>query len=223
MAWNMGERSDGLDSEAELILPQSEWPEMRALILVANAGPKAIGSSVGMQMTVQTSSLFKERIERTVPERMKLMRKTILERDFRTFADLTMRDSNSFHATCLDTFPPIVYMNDVSKSIMMLVHQMNSQDVIAAYTCDAGPNVVIYFEDRSRTTVLGTFAKVFQDTKLSASRALQGAMPSGSNDLDAALIRVIAAGVTDLIGTGVGDGPRLVEDHLITAEGILVK
>ena len=27
---------------------------------------------------------------------------------------LTMADSNQFHATCLDTYPPIFYMNDTS-------------------------------------------------------------------------------------------------------------
>ena len=34
-------------------------------------------------------------------------------RDFETFGQLTMADSNQFHATCLDTYPPIFYLNDI--------------------------------------------------------------------------------------------------------------
>ena len=36
-----------------------------------------------------------------------------------------MADSNQFHATCLDTFPPIFYLNDTSRQIIRLVHAFN--------------------------------------------------------------------------------------------------
>lgn len=36
-----------------------------------------------------------------------------------------MQDSNQFHAVALDTYPPCVYMNDVSHSIVGLVHLIN--------------------------------------------------------------------------------------------------
>lgn len=38
---------------------------------------------------------------------------------------LLFQDSNQFHATCLDTFPPIFYMNDISKKIVNMVHAYN--------------------------------------------------------------------------------------------------
>lgn len=44
-----------------------------------------------------------------------------------------MKDSNQFHAICLDTYPPCVYMNDVSHSIADLVHNINKA---------AGKNIV---------------------------------------------------------------------------------
>jgi diphosphomevalonate decarboxylase len=51
-----------------------------------------------------------------------------------------MQDSNSFHATCLDTYPPIFYLNDTSKAIINTVHELNEAagSLIAAYTFDAG-------------------------------------------------------------------------------------
>ena len=42
------------------------------------------------------------------------MEEAIKNRDFASFAQLTCADSNQFHAVCLDTTPPIFYMNDTS-------------------------------------------------------------------------------------------------------------
>lgn len=49
----------------------------------------------------------------------------IQRKDFQSFAELTMKDSNQFHATCLDTYPPIFYLNDTSQKVISLVHRYN--------------------------------------------------------------------------------------------------
>lgn len=36
-----------------------------------------------------------------------------------------MQDSNQFHAVCLDTFPPLFYMNSTSQAVIELVHRYN--------------------------------------------------------------------------------------------------
>lgn len=54
------------------------------------------------------------------------MARCVQERDFPGFAQLTMKDSNQFHATCLDTFPPISYLSDTSRRVMLLVHRFNA-------------------------------------------------------------------------------------------------
>ena len=59
------------------------------------------------------------------------METAILKKDFQTFAKLTMQDSNQFHAICLDTYPPITYMNDTSRRIISLITKYNGlQDKI---------------------------------------------------------------------------------------------
>lgn len=111
-----------------------------------SADKKQTGSTVGMQTSVETSTLLKFRAESVVPERMKEMTRCIQEQDFQGFAQLTMKDSNQFHATCLDTFPPISYLNDTSRRIIQLVHRFNTHQgqTKVAYTFDAGPNAVIF-------------------------------------------------------------------------------
>jgi diphosphomevalonate decarboxylase len=163
----MGERADGSDSIAKQVAPASHWPQMRVLILVANAKPKKIPSTVGMRATVATSELLQHRMKHVVPQRMELMEKAITERDFKTFGDLTMRDSNQFHATCLDTTPPVFYLNETSKRVIELVHGFNAcmGGIVAAYTFDAGPNAVIYFLDEHMPALMSLFLHYFAPAK----------------------------------------------------------
>lgn len=58
--------------------------------------------------------LFLLGVQTVVPTRMLKMEEAIKNRDFESFAKLTCADSNQFHAVCLDTSPPIFYMNDTS-------------------------------------------------------------------------------------------------------------
>lgn len=52
--------------------------------------------------------------QEVVPKRIVDMEEAIKNRDFPSFARLACSDSNQFHAVCLDTSPPIFYMNDTS-------------------------------------------------------------------------------------------------------------
>lgn len=65
------------------------------------------------------------RAELVVPCRMGEMIDAVRRKDFPAFAELTMKDSNQFHATCLDTYPPIFYLNSVSQQVIHLVHHYN--------------------------------------------------------------------------------------------------
>lgn len=69
---------------------------------------------------------WQHRAEVVVPERLAQMMRHIRERDFEGFGQLAMRDSNQFHATCLDTFPPIFYLTDLSRRIIALAHRYNA-------------------------------------------------------------------------------------------------
>ncbi|KAG1695362.1 hypothetical protein DVH05_020399 [Phytophthora capsici] len=150
VAWQKGERPDGHDSIAVQVADELHWPGLCAVVCVVNDAQKDTSSTTGMQTTKATSPLLSYRAKHLVPERMKIMERAILERDFEAFATLTMQDSNQFHATCLDTNPPIFYLNDVSRQIIRLVHRYNEQAgrVQAAYTFDAGPNAVLFVEEQ---------------------------------------------------------------------------
>lgn len=221
VAWEMGHADDGSDSVAVEVAPASHWPDMRAVILVASAEKKDVSSTAGMQQTVATSTLFKERVEIVVPQRMSEMRRAVEERDFEAFAKWTMRDSNSFHACCLDTEPPIFYMNDASRAAVRVVEAINEKagKRVAAYTFDAGPNAVVYYLEKDEEAVAGVFKSVLGDKegwegekgqKVKASEA-----PSGTE----VAAEKLKSGISRVILTGVGEGPIKTDEMLIDDKG----
>lgn len=147
VAWRKGgAKEDWSDSLAEQVADENHWPEIRAVIMVVSDAKKDTSSTAGMNTSVETSLLLKYRAETVVSKRMEAIERAFLAKDFETFGQITMADSNQFHATCLDTYPPIFYMNDISKSIVRIVHAYNkwAGQIRAAYTFDAGPNAVLF-------------------------------------------------------------------------------
>jgi diphosphomevalonate decarboxylase len=210
---------------------------MHALICVVSDDKKGTSSTSGMQRTVETSPLLQHRIKEVVPQRMNAIEAAIQARDFDKFAQITMADSNQFHAVALDTEPPIFYMNDVSRSIISLVVEYNRVAMEkglgrkAAYTYDAGPNAVIYtLKDNVKEIVEfiikyfpqkeGSFKDVFglfpgQDITTSQGRVIDGFNEAVAKKFDVGAVK-------GLIHTRVGDGPRALapEDALLGSDGL---
>lgn len=218
VAWEMGVKEDGSDSLAMEVAPQSHWPEMSALICVVSDAKKGTSSTSGMQATVDTSPLLQHRIKYVVPERMKAISDAIASKDFESFAKITMADSNQFHAVCLDTTPPIFYMNDCSRAIISAVNEINRSagKIIAAYTYDAGPNAVIYAEDKNMDVIKEVISQYFYQAATNSPNGLpagfdQSKVPSG-----------FKGHVSRIIHTRVGDGPRKLqgEESLIDSNGM---
>lgn len=164
VAWRMGgKKEDWSDSLAEQVADENHWAEIRAVIMVVSDEKKDTSSTAGMSNSVATSELLKHRSKEVVSKRMNIIEKAWLDRDFETFGRITMMDSNQFHATCLDTYPPIFYMNDISRSIIRIVHVYNewAGEIRAAYTFDAGPNAVLYTLDKYAVEVGALMLKFY--------------------------------------------------------------
>ncbi|CAO3648194.1 unnamed protein product [Cunninghamella blakesleeana] len=234
VAWEKGEKEDGSDSKAVQIADEQHWPELQALICVVSDAKKGTSSTAGMQQTIQSSTLMNERINQVVPQRMKEMIQAIQNKDFNQFAELTMRDSNQFHSVCLDTFPPIFYLNDTSRGIIQLIHEYNKSKgdgYRAAYTYDAGPNAVIYALEKDMKEIIQLVNHYFPEAEFTDPYALfndnQGQITSSSltsNDtFNEKVIPVYPKGsVSRLLHTKVHDGPRVLsqDESLLNDQGL---
>lgn len=226
--WIMGQKDDGKDSLAQQVEPETHWPELRILVLVASAERKPVGSTSGMQTSVQTSCLLKHRAESVVPGRMTQMIEAVRRKDFAAFAELTMKDSNQFHATCLDTYPPIFYLNSVSQQVINLVHRYNRHygETRLAYTFDAGPNAVI-FTLQQHVPEFVQAVQHFFPPETNGGQFFKG-LPVNHAALSEELKQAIGLepmpkGISYIISTKAGPGPRVVEDHtqhLLGSDGL---
>lgn len=224
--WHKGNQEDGSDSFASQIVPATHWPSIRILILVVNDARKKIGSTPGMQRSVETSELLKHRASHVVPQRIEQMIKAIKNHDFETFAEVTMKDSNQLHSFCLDTYPPAVYMNDVSHSIVDFVHSYNKLKGAnkLAYTFDAGPNACLFLQEEDVAEVVAAVKQVFPPAE--ENNYIRGIkVPEKTLDKDLVLPSgpQEAGRLRYIIHTKIGGGPSEINDpeaHLLDQEGL---
>ncbi|KAH9299186.1 hypothetical protein KI387_030868, partial [Taxus chinensis] len=148
--WTMGKETDGSDSVAVQLANEKHWEELVVLVAVVSSRQKETSSTTGMRESVETSELIHHRSQEVVPKRIVKMEEAIANHDFTSFARIACADSNQFHAVCLDTSPPIFYMNDTSHRVINSLERWNQFEGTpqVAYTFDAGPNAVMFAPNR---------------------------------------------------------------------------
>ncbi|XP_031347473.1 diphosphomevalonate decarboxylase isoform X2 [Photinus pyralis] len=222
--WHVGKSDDGSDSFATQIAGVSHWPEMRILTLVVNSSRKKCSSTDGMRRSIATSSLLKYRVDHVVKDRVEGIIRAIKEKDFKAFAEITMKDSNQFHAICSDTYPPLSYVNEVSRRIIELIHAYNELrgTTKVAYTFDAGPNACLYLLEEDVPEVVALIQYVFpSDTeRVEYFKGLPINPGSLSDELKVKIDipKQKPGSIKYIIYTDVGEGARVLNDdneHLL--------
>jgi diphosphomevalonate decarboxylase len=161
------------DSFAETLFPPSHWPEMRIIYVKVAEHEKKIKSRAGMKTSVETNPLYGSWVEYEERRMKQEMTEAVHRKDFAKLAELIMKASNNLHQICLGTYPPIVYLNEKSLRIMDAVHEMGAS--IAAYTFDAGPNAVIFTEERNEKKVVSALSEIAGQSALHRTRMGAGA------------------------------------------------
>ncbi|XP_076802963.1 diphosphomevalonate decarboxylase-like [Clavelina lepadiformis] len=217
--WVKGGKSDGTDSIAQQFVGEEHWPELRVLIVVTSAQTKAVGSTEGMQRSVETSALLQHRVDNVVPDRMKALTDAILNKDFSAFAEICMKESNQLHAVCQDTFPPLRYLNNVSEQIIRFVHAYNEHcsDTRVAYTFDAGPNAFLFVLERHLSEVASLIYKIFGPATDNATDFFRGErFKAYQSDLPDFETKICPTSAEYVICTKAGPGPLQLFEHNIS-------
>ena len=163
--WEKGTCSE--DSRAVQLSAESHWPELRILVLVFSSSQKNNPSTGGMQRSVETSQLLKHRLE-IVSNRIAELKQAIQNKDFEKFGLISMKESNQLHAICLDSLPPISYLNTQSFELIGTIHAFNDSygRLLACYSFDAGSNAFIFFEEKTKTKLYSWLLHVFPQCNL---------------------------------------------------------
>jgi diphosphomevalonate decarboxylase len=224
----------GIDSNTSIarqIVDENHWPEMRVLILVVNDKQKDTSSTSGMQLSVKTSSLIRHRVDAIVPKRIDAMIEAIKNRDFNSFAEITMKDSNQFHAITQDTYPPIRYMNDISWSIIRFCHKYNDYYGVnkIAYTFDAGPNACLYLLEDCVTEVISLIKHLYLPS-IQSDHIIKGLKIEFTDQLSPKLVEFVenknieSGSIRYIISTKIGCGPQIISNqNLLNESGFPLK
>lgn len=221
--WVAGDSS--ATSVARQIVDHKHWPEMRVVLLVVSAEKKETGSTEGMRRSVATSPLIKHRAQQVVPQRIDAIVDAIRKRDFESFAELTMKDSNQFHAIAMDSYPPLRYMTDLSYELVRLVHAVNSFFSCnrLAYTFDAGPNACIYLLQDMLPLFFAIVYKYFPsgnaDFVKGRTAPASASIPAELEDyLTKAGVVSRAESLKYVINTQIGGGAEIIEDESLLSQ-----
>ncbi|WFB37411.1 diphosphomevalonate decarboxylase [Kiritimatiellota bacterium B12222] len=152
--WHRGEQADGMDSFAERL--DTEWPDFRIGILTLSDAKKTVGSSEGMQRTIESSTLF-ESWPAQVDKDLPVIRQAIRDQDFDTLGKTAEQNALSMHATMISAWPPVLYWRPESVATLHQVHQLRQQGLSVYATMDAGPNVKLLFKEKTRNELLQAF------------------------------------------------------------------
>ena len=134
--WKAG--TDHETSFSETIAPPEHWGLVDFIVLVSQEHKKT-GSSQGHQIA-DTSPLQKVRVK-DAKRRLDICRKSLLDKDFPTFAEIVELDSTMMHSVMMTSDPPLYYWQPLTLEIMAAVKTWRSEGLPVCFTIDAGPNL----------------------------------------------------------------------------------
>lgn len=139
--WRLGERADGADSHGIERHPP-EWWELRLVVGVFDATPKAVGSTDGMNHCQATSPYWRAWVE-SAPADVEAARRLVAARDLLGLGAVMERSALRMHACMMAADPPLSYWNSGTAWGMDQVRTMRARGLPCAFTIDAGPNVKV--------------------------------------------------------------------------------
>ncbi|WP_319557278.1 diphosphomevalonate decarboxylase [Thiomicrorhabdus sp.] len=154
--WHKGHQNDGMDSFAEPLA--TLWPELTIGLVKVDTREKPVGSTVGMQQTVDTCDLYKAWPEQAERE-LKTIVDAIQKKDFTLVGKTAEHNALSMHATMIATWPPIVYWQPESVAAMRMVWALREQGIEVYFTMDAGPNLKLLLQEKDQTAVKKAFGE----------------------------------------------------------------
>jgi diphosphomevalonate decarboxylase len=126
---------------AEPVLPDYAW-DVALIIAVTDKGPKAIGSTEGMNRCSHTSSVYPTWLERG-PILFNQARRALEQRDLPALGEAMEASTWLMHATMLAAQPALVYLAPSTLEIIKTVRERRSSGLPAYFTTDAGPHVKV--------------------------------------------------------------------------------
>ncbi len=143
---------------AERVAPGDHFP-LAMVVTLTTKGPKAIGSTPGMQHTAATSPYYAPWVDHA-PKLYEEVRRAVLERDIERLGVAMEHSALMMHASMLAASPAVIYLQPTTLAVMAKVRELRSQGTPAFYTMDAGPHVKVLTLDEHAARVAASVGEV---------------------------------------------------------------
>jgi diphosphomevalonate decarboxylase len=130
------------DADAATPLRPANYWDVALVIAVTEKGPKAVGSTEGMNRCSQTSAVYASWLERA-PSLFEDARGALEARDIHALGQAMEASTWLMHATMLTAEPALIYLAPKSLEIIKLICARRSAQLPAYFTTDAGPHVKV--------------------------------------------------------------------------------
>jgi diphosphomevalonate decarboxylase len=112
------------------------------VVAVVDDGPKAVGSTAGMERSRATSPLYRGWLARS-PERVERAERAILDCDLATLGEIMEASTFEMHACMHTSLPPLMYWRPRTVAALNTVFELRNRGIGAWATMDAGPQVKV--------------------------------------------------------------------------------
>lgn len=137
--------SDGT-SFAVSIFPHNYW-EIVDIVAIVSTQKKDVSSSRG-QMEARTSPFYPTRLLR-IEEKLKQMKESIKEKNFRKFGELLEEEALELHAVMLTQKPSLIYWTPQTLSLMKKVREWRQGGIPVYFTINTGQDIHLFCEKKT--------------------------------------------------------------------------
>lgn len=134
-------QASGDDIHLTQIAEAADWP-LEVIVAVVNDGPKAVGSTEGMERTRLTSPYYGAWLEHHAAD-LDRATEAVGKKDFDALAVVTEHSFMKMHALMLSAQPALLYWLPASLEVVRHVQHLRGQGWPVCCTMDAGPQVKI--------------------------------------------------------------------------------
>lgn len=136
---------------ANSLYPADYW-DLRDIVVVIGNTAKKISSSTGHE-AVETSPFFQKRLD-AIPKRIQTIEYAFQKKDFQMLGEVIEEDCLDMHRVMQTQVPPLLYWNEITRTIMNSVVGWRNIGLPVYFTIDAGPNVHILCEGKDERRLL---------------------------------------------------------------------
>lgn len=148
-------------------IDEADW-DLAMVVVIVNRKEKYISSRQAMKKTVQTSpfySLWPKECEKDLAA----IKVAIKNKDLKTMGEISESNALKMHATMMAANPSIIYFQAETLMVMKEVEKLRSENILAYYTMDAGPNVKILCKLSEAKYIKERLSKTFNKDEIIVS------------------------------------------------------